>query len=215
MDTNFTNVVSALSLAGLQALSSSLPSGVLNTEKVLSQKEISLDKRYNVSSVNDVFKDNILLNIAYLKGVVKDPAKIDWEEVQKPFKYEFKLKPGETFAFHDDVLPEYTGKIAKTTNAHFNAIEGFKTDGYLFGDGVCHLASILYWAAKDAGVEANAPVAHDFMVIPEIPKEYGVSIFSNNTAQNLYIKNNKNKDLSFRFEYQNNDLRVLIVESLI
>lgn len=191
---------------------------ITNTEgssTILSSHEISLDKRYSVESVNAVFRDNILLNIAYLKGTVKNPSNIDWEEVQKPFKYEFKLKPGETFAFHDDVLPEYAGQVSKTTNAHFNAQEGFKTDGYLFGDGVCHLASIMYWVAKDAGIEAKAPIAHDFMVIPEIPREYGVSIFSNNATQNLYIRNNKDKDLAFRFEYENSELKVSIVESLI
>lgn len=191
---------------------------ITNTEEsstVLSSHEISLDKRYSVESVNTVFRDNILLNIAYLKGTVKNPSTIDWEEVQKPFKYEFKLKPGESFAFHDDVLPEYSGKIVKTTNAHFNAAEGFKSDGYLFGDGVCHLASIMYWVAKDAGIEVKAPTGHDFMVIPEIPKEYGVSIFSNNAAQNLYIKNNKDKDLVFRFEYQNSEFKVSIAEVLI
>lgn len=215
MDTNITNVVSAISLVGMQAISSVMPEGIIQSEQTLIIREISLDKRYAAASVNEVFKDNILLNLAYLKGAVKDPSKIDWEQVQKPFKYEFKLKPGESFAFHDDVLPEYAGKVVKTTNAHFNAAEGFKSDGYLFGDGVCHLASIMYWAAKDAGIDVKAPTAHDFMIIPDIPKEYGVSIFSNNAAQNLYIKNNKEKDLAFRFEYQNSELKVSIVESLI
>ncbi len=215
MDSNITNVISAISLVGFQALSASLPAGIIHGEKVLSTKEISLDKRYSDPSVNQVFKDNILLNIAYLKGTVKDPSKINWEQVKKPFKYEFKLKPGETFAFHDDVLPEYKDKISQTTNAHFNAQEGFKSDGYLFGDGVCHLASILYWVARDAGIEAKAPTAHDFMIIPEIPKEYGVSIFSNNATQNLYVKNNKETDLSFRFEYSDNELKVSVAESLI
>jgi len=86
---------------------------------------------------------------------------------------------------------------------HFNYQDGFKSDGYLFGDGVCHLASLMYWVAKDAGLEAVSPVNHNFANVPEVPKEYGVSIsFRPNKTygsalQNLYITNNKKMPISF------------------
>lgn len=167
---------------------------------VLSSHEISLENRYPIKSVSDVFKFNILHTLDRMGGS------------------EFILDPGKTFAFHDDVLPEYKDRVVKTTNAHFNGQEGFKTDGYLFGDGVCHLASLIYWVAKDAGLNAKAPTNHDFMPIPEIERQYGVSIYSNpnskgaNSQQNLYITNNKPNPVEFKFEYKDDKLKLEVVE---
>src|SRR3990167_3403415 len=104
-----------------------LTSPVVNQE-TLAQKEFSLNERYGNTFVNDVFKDNILLTIDYLTGETKPSNKVNWKNVDKPFTHKLVLKPGETFAFHDDVLPQYVGKVTKTTNAHFNAQEGFKSD---------------------------------------------------------------------------------------
>ncbi len=184
------------------------------TENILASHEMSLEKRYY-----PVQKENILLNLAYMDGRVKGKEDINWDEIQKPFKYEFKLEPRKTFAFHDDILPEYKDSLVKTTQAHFNASEGFKTNGYLFGDGVCHLASLIYWVAKDANLETNTPINHDFMAIPEISREYGVSIYSNpasygsNTKQNLYITNNKEKTITFSFDYNGDKLKVSVSEA--
>lgn len=186
-------------------------------EQVLSQHEMSLDNRWPNSFVNNVFKDNILLNLAYLDGTSPTP-KPNWDQVKKSSSFEFKLDPNQTFAFHDDVLDKYKGKISKTTNSHFNSQEGFKTDGYLFGDGVCHLASLIYWVARDAGLLADAPTAHDFAKIADIPKEYGVSIYNypgskgSNAQQNLYVTNNKNKPIAFKFEYSDNKVKVSVSE---
>lgn len=183
-------------------------------EKPLATHEMSLEKRYY-----PVQKENILLNLAYLDGRVSKKQDINWNELQKPFEYQFSLEPRQTFAFHDDLLPEYQGKVARTTNAHFNAEEGFKSYGYLFGDGVCHLASLIYWVAKDAGLEAVAPANHNFMAIPEISREYGVSIYSNlfikgsNAKQNLYITNNKDRAISFKFEYDGVNLKASVLEN--
>lgn len=191
----------------------------LPPQQVLASHEFSLEKRYDVKSVSDVFKDNILLNLAYLEGKVVSRNDINWDEIKRPFHYEFKLDPDQAFAFHDDELDEYKGKVVKTTNAHFNAQEGFKTDGYLFGDGVCHLASLIYWVAKDAGLDSLAPTNHNFMAIPEISREYGVSIYSNpysrasNAQQNLYITNNKDKQITLLFDYANDKLKVSVAES--
>lgn len=184
----------------------------------LSTKEISLENRNNVRYVNDVFKDNILLNLAYMRGEEIDARDVRWDEVAKPFSYSFTLPSGKTFAFHEDVLPEYKEKVALTTNAHFNFDEGFKSDGYLFGDGICHLASLMYWAAKDAGLSSIAPTNHNFMEIPEVPKSFGVSIYSMpgrqtaNALQNLYITNNKEKPVIFEFTYNNEKLKLSIYE---
>src|ERR1035437_7392162 len=112
-----------------------------NPGLLLSSHEISLDDRYPVKSVSDVFKHNILLYLAYLRGIVNSGKNINWDIVKAPFHYQFRLEPNKTFAFHDDVLDKYKDMVIKTTSAHFNSQEGFKTDGYLFGDGVCHLAS--------------------------------------------------------------------------
>ncbi len=191
----------------------------LSTPKThtLAQHEMSLEDRYPEKSVNDIFKDNILLTIDYMKGQAPQSKTINWHDVEKPFAYEFTLKPQETFAFHDDVLSDYKGKVTRTTNAHFNAQEGFKTDGYLFGDGVCHLASLFYWTAKDAGLTAKAPTNHDFHTIPDIPKEYGVAIYSlpgqtgTNELQNLYVTNPLEKPVTFRITYDGGTLKASVL----
>lgn len=180
--------------------------------QALAQVAYSLENRYANSLVNDVFSDNILLTIAYLGGKVKKNKPIDWMAVQAEGAEQFTLKPGETFAFHDAVLDKYTDKIALTTNAHFNSLEGFKSDGWLIGDGVCHLASFMYVAAKEAGLEVEAPTSHDFAVIPNIEKKDGVSIYSESTVQNLYITNNKTKSILFIFEHKNKALTIRVEE---
>lgn len=211
-----TNQIAAISAAAILSL------GQLTTPivqgQVLASHEISLENRYPVKSVSDVFQDNILLNLAYMDGRVKSKQDINWDEIRRPFHSELSLNPGEVFAFHDDVLNEYKGKMGRTTNAHFNASEGFKSDGYLFGDGVCHLASLIYWVAKEAGLDSLAPTNHNFMDIPEISREYGVSIYSNpyskssNAQQNLYITNSKDKSIVFVFDYSGDKLKLSVAE---
>lgn len=187
-------------------------------EEVLAEYEMSLDNRYDNGFVNEVFKDNILLNLAYMEGRLQISRNVDWDEVKKGSQFEFRLEIGQTFAYHDDVLDKYQDKVVKTTNAHFNAVEGFRSSGYLFGDGVCHLASLINIVARKANLEVEAPTNHDFRTIPDIPKEYGVSIYSNpytkgaNPRQNLYITNNKEKSVIFKFEYQDNKVKVSILE---
>lgn len=179
---------------------------------ILASHEFSLEKRYY-----PVQKENILLNLAYMNGNVHSAQDINWNEIQKPQTYSFRLNPNESFAYHEDILPEYTN-VVKTTNAHFNATDGFKSYGYLFGDGVCHLASLIYWVALDAGLNTSAPTRHDFMPIPEIDRQYGVSIFNNpftkgaNARQNLYITNNRNKTVEFDFDYNGDKLKVSVME---
>ena len=188
------------------------------TQKHLATQQISLEKRYNDTFVNGIFKDNILLNLSYLGGKITKKEDINWENINKPYSYSFTLLPGKTFAYHEDVLSQYKDTLVKTTNANFNWNDGFKSDGYLMGDGVCHFASLIYWVAKNAGLDAYAPTNHDFMVIPGIDREYGVSIFkmpgqiNANAMQNLYVTNNKKNPVVFDFNYKDGDLKLSIFE---
>lgn len=188
------------------------------TQKYLAAEQISLEKRYDNKFVNDVFKDNILLNMSYLSNKVTKKDEINWDDVRKPFSYSFALLPNKTFAFHEDVLDKYKNSLVKTTNARFNFEDGFKSDGYLMGDGVCHLASLIYWVSKNAGLDAYAPTNHNFAVIPEIDREYGVAIYkmpgnlNANAMQNLYVTNNRKNVVIFEFEYKNGQLKLSISE---
>ena len=100
--------------------------------------------------------------------------------------------------------------------AHFDASEGFEYDGDLYGDGVCHFASLMNWAARDAGLEVVAPTPHNFAVIPDINAKYGTAIYdaagetSTNEAQNLYVENITDKPVQFVFTYVNDVLTVSI-----
>jgi hypothetical protein len=189
--------------------------------KQLASEHISLEKRYENRYINNVFKDNILLNLSYLAGKVTKKADIDWKEIEKPINYKFTLLPNETFAFHDDVLEKYRNSVVKTTNANFNYNDGFKSDGYLTGDGVCHFASLIYWASKIAGLDAYAPTSHNFAAIPEIDRKFGVSIYkvpgqsATSKLQNLYVTNNKNKPIAFNFSYKNDELKITISEEAL
>jgi hypothetical protein len=151
-------------------------------------------------------KKNILLNFAYLSGTVKTKSDVSWDKIESPSEYSLTLNPGEVFAYHNSVLPEYKDKVVATTNAHFNSTEGFVSDGYLVGDGVCHFASLINWAAQDAGLQVLVTKNHDFAKIEEVPKAYGVSIYVDPTngvgdRNNLYITNNKAQAVKFTFTY--------------
>lgn len=202
----------------LQALTAVLALSSGGQMHLLSTHEMSLDKRYAIPSVNNVFKDNILLTLHYLSGDVKNSKEVNWQKIESPFSYKFELEPGKSFAFHDNVQTRYIGNVDTTTNAHFDASEGFKSDGYLYGDGVCHLASLINWAALDAGLDSYAPANHDFAVIPEIPRKYGVAIYSldNNKSagenQNLYVTNNQPNTIIIEFDYKNDELTTSIYE---
>jgi hypothetical protein len=212
------NTLLALAIYALTASKSLGGNYVLGTSDVRAQRQFSLADRYPDPWVSDIFRDNILLTLAYMNGQVPDKSNIDWSEVTKPQTYSLTLQPGEVFAFHENVLPQYRGKVAKTMNAHFNWEDKFKSDGWLIGDGVCHLASLMYRAALDAGLDTLAPVNHDFADIPEVPKEFGVSILytpdgtKNSANQNLYITNTFNKPVEFAFAYDGTGLTVKVTD---
>jgi len=182
----------------------------------LGRVDYSLSNRYNNTFVNDVFSDNILLTLAYMRGSVSSGKPIVWDQVRSDFSYSLVLKPGETFAFHDRVLPEYANQTIKTTNSHFNSTQGFRSDGYLVGDGVCHLASFINVVARQANLEVKSPTRHDFAKIPDVTKEQGVSIYYDPNAlgssqmQNLYITNNQISTIAFVFSYANKTLDIQV-----
>jgi hypothetical protein len=163
--------------------------------KQVATQQMSLNNRYGDQVVSNVFSDNILLNLAYMSGKVQNAGQINWDEVRKPSKHSFTLQPGEVFAFHDDVLPEYQGRVVKVSNAHFGAEDGFLAVNNLYGNGVCHFASLINWSARDAGLTVTAPTNHDFAMIPGIDPMYGTAIYSMfgtpevNMQQNLYVEN--------------------------
>lgn len=207
----------AVSIATALLLIVSPKTSLLNEKAdVVAEHQFSLDNRYHVPSVNEVFKKNILLNLAYLAGQVTKKQDINWDNVLKFTHTEFTLQPGQVFAYHDNLLKQFQGKVSVTTKASFDASDGFVTDGYLYGDGVCHLASIINWVAKDAGLETLAPHNHDFAVIPEVPKQYGVGIYKapdGGAESNLYITNTKDVPITFHFNVENDELQVYVTES--
>lgn len=191
---------------------------VVPQNKALTEANYSLTNRYSNTYVNGVFSDNILLTLAYLGGKVKKGETFSWDTVKKPASNSFTLKPGESFAFHDTPLEKYKKSLVASTNAHFNSSEGFKSDGFLVGDGVCHLASFMYAVAKKAGLETEAPTNHDFAKIPDVPRELGVSIYyvpdnpGSSTLQNLYITNNFSKTIAFVFTHDKENLNIKVEE---
>ena len=168
---------------------------VVSTTDVLAQRQFSLADRYPVPSVSEVFKFNILHTLDRMSPT-----------------YSFTLQPNKTFAFQDAELPQFAGTVTQTTNSHFMGDEGFESDGWLTGDGVCHLASFMYWVAKDAGLEALAPTRHDFAKIADVPEQYGVAIYSGNPEQNLYITDNLNKPVTFTFIYDGTNLDIKVTD---
>jgi hypothetical protein len=175
----------------------------------LAAHEFSLENRWDNSEfVNDVFKDNILLALHYLDGRVDEKGDINWDEINQPFHTDFTLEPGQVFAFHEDTVKEYSDQVVKTTNAHFIGSEGFKSDGYLIGDGVCHLASLINWVAQDAGLEVFNPSDHNFAKINDVPKEYGSGILSPNPLGNLYVVNSLDEPVTFVFDFDGEKLSV-------
>lgn len=187
------------------------------TPKVLAVEEYSLNDRYHNKFVNDVFADNILLTLSYMSGQIKDGQKVDWNTVRQPSEFEFKLQPGKVFAFHDQVMSQYKDSVTQTTNSHFDSTQGFESDHYLVGDGVCHFASFIHVVASQAGLLVNAPTRHDFAAIPDVDRKFGTAIYyvpgdiGSSSRQNLYVTNNSTKPVVFVFNHTtSNSLRITI-----
>lgn len=177
--------------------------------QVIAQKDLNLKTRLPNEFGSSVFADNILLALHYLKGDAQElridqnkplnSTNMDWEKIREPFEVSFALEPGQVFAFHGNTLPEFEGKISQTANSRFFIQEGYKSLAGLGGNGVCHLASLIDWTASEANLEVVAKVDHDFYPVPGVPREFGVSIQSQDKSQNLYIENNLEKPIIFNF----------------
>jgi len=165
-----------------------------NQEVVLAEHSLDLTSRDEVEIVNKVFAFNILKALEYLGTET------------------FSLNPGEVFAFHANVLPEFENPVI-TMNSKFYIEEGYKAIGGLGGNGVCHLASLINWVGSEAGLEVTALASHSFAPVPGVPKEFGTSIRSQSQNQNLYIKNNLNFPVVFSFQTENKEVRLKIFTS--
>jgi len=184
--------------------------------QVLAQQSLKLTNRDDSQFVNQVFVDNILLALAYLKGR-QAGRQVDWNQIRQPTTISFILNPGEVFAFHNNVLPEFKDQVVKTMNSSFVADEGYRSSGFMVGDGVCHLASLINWTATEAGLKVMAKVDHNFRLIPDIPKQYGTSIRysqtgNNSQNQNLYLTNNFDYRIEFKFKAEKDSLTLQIIK---
>lgn len=187
---------------------------------VLASVDYSLNDRYHNKFVNDVFADNILLTLSYMSGQTKDGQKVDWTKVRQPTQFQFDLAPGKTFAFHDQILPQYKDSVTQTTNSHFDSTQGFESDNYLVGDGVCHFASFINVVSKEAGLLVNAPTRHDFAAIPDVSRDNGTAIyyvpgdFASSSRQNIYVTNNTGKPIAFVFNHTSDNSLKIAIEQL-
>jgi hypothetical protein len=194
---------------------------------LLAQKELDLATRQKDRYVNEVFADNILLYLHYLKGNVDATANkqlattnqkaMDFEKVREPFSFSFTLTPGEVFTFHPDSLPEFQDKPKKTAFTTFKSTEGYRFVAGLWANGVCHIASLINWATQEAGLKVTAKVNHDFASIPGVPREFGTAIYytdntpTANQSQNLYVENTYTFPVTLNFTVT--DTKVILTVS--
>ena len=190
--------------------------------EAISTKVLSLKNRNSNKQVNDVFADNIILNLHYIKGDVdnyldsklKGEEMVSWTELEKPFNFTLTLPPGQIFTFHDDVLPKYEKEDLSSVKTSFSYDQGYKQVDGLYGNGVCHLASLINWTASTSGLAVEAPTNHNFAPVPAVPNEYGTAILYmggySSQLQNLYIKNTYDYPVHLLFDV-NKDRVVLTV----
>jgi len=166
-------------------------------EPVLASATLDLCFRHPQPKMSQGFKENILKALEYLEKDNGDKT---------------ILAPGEVFAFHRNVLPEFKDEKIVTQNSGFLAKEGYKVVGGLQGNGVCHLASLMNKVGREAGLEVTSLVSHDFAQIPGIEEKYGASVFFlpepnlSSQRQNLYIKNNQAFPVEFVFDLKDDCL---------
>ena len=178
------------------------------TEEILAVRKLGLTDRDENPQVNEIFKHNILLALPIQERLPLDETGI---------KYGFILEPGQVFAFHENFSEEFKLKKVITLGTRFSSSEGYQSPGTIAGDGVCHLASLINWAAAKAGLKVQAKVNHQFRAIPGIPDEYGTSIrYSekglNSQKQNLYVENTFDFPVEFRFIVREENLELEILK---
>lgn len=179
-------------------------------EEVLAEQVLDLNERLPDSpSGNEVFKYNILLALKYFEG---DTG------LAEPFTAEIELQPGEVFAFQENLLPEFEDKTVKTGWTKYIAQEGYQALAGLYGNGVCHLASLINWVASEAGLKVVAPANHNFWPVPGVPKEYGTSIRYladggwKTENQNLYLENTFDYPIKLVFNCSSDKVELKIIK---
>lgn len=182
-----------------------------NQPKIMARQKLDLTILGYGQAATDILADNIRLNLHYFKG---DPRAV--KNLREPFTFSFTLEPGEVFAYHDQVLAEFKNATIKTQPSHFSNAEGYKTLT-LPGSGVCYLASLINWAASDAGLKVIALVNHDFETIPGVPRKYGTAIYFDGATetsrrQNLYVVNNLDAPITFQFEVTPTEVILAIIK---
>lgn len=182
------------------------------TKLVLSTGTMDLSYRYPIENTSRVFAENILVNLYHLSRLGKGES----EQITEGFKpqenvpasFSLTLQPGEVFAFHDQVLNQYKESKIVAPEGGYRPKDGYILLGGLYGNGVCHLATLMNYVARRSGVEVTALTRHDFAPVPGFDREYGTSISTGNSPerQNLYIKNDKEMPLELKFDLQGNEL---------
>ena len=174
---------------------------LIEESHILASESLDLSRRAPVESVNEGFKENILIALEHLKRINNGTL---------------ILQPGEVFAFHKNILPQFKGEKIIAQESGFGVKDGYKVVAGLPGNGVCHLASLMNKVARKAGLEVVSEVNHNFAGIPGIEREYGTSIYfmpgggRNSANQNLYINNNKQFPVEFVFDLSDNQLQFAI-----
>lgn len=183
-----------------------------NKKVILASETMDLSYRYPVESVSKGFKENILVNLYHFSkinsGVDERGTETNNSQVDVPSNFAITLNPGEVFAFHDKISSEFSKDKVITPNSGYGANDGYILISGLYGNGVCHLATLMNYVAQKAGVEVVALTRHDFAAIPGFDREYGTSISYGNCPerQNLYIKNNKEYPLDLGFTLAGDNL---------
>lgn len=197
---------------GLITLSTVLINPPTSLGNVLVEKpvirQVIQEKTLDLTIRPEGFGENILIALHYLKGDYGPSTSL---RIKEPFEVAMALLPGQVFAFHPNVLPEFADP-AITFNSYFLTTEGYKSVFGLGGNGVCHLASLINWAALEAGLEVTALADHDFFPIPGIDKKWGVSIMSSDKRQNLYVRNNLETPVIFYFEANSDSVSLKILK---
>jgi len=189
---------------------------VVNTQKTLASEYLDLDYRYPVETTSQGFKSNILTSLYYFSRIEAGDSEKDNPNAENdvPKLFSIKLNPGEVLAFQDNIPEEYTKYTVKTQKSYYRASEGYNLTAGLWGNGVCHLATLMNWVATEAGLQVNAPTRHDFAKIPGTDPKYGTSISTRSPkVQNLYIKNNQGFPVEFKFMILGNMLNLSITAS--
>jgi len=89
--------------------------GQLVFEPVLASETLDLSYRFSEPSVSEGFKQNILIAVGYL---IKNGNIV--------------LQPGEVFAFHKNILPEFRNEKVITQESGFSVKDGYLYVGGLF-----------------------------------------------------------------------------------